>query len=119
MAVGVDDAAEAFEMSPRALAFAVRRVEEQCHRRAAAGERPLVANVGPQPAGLGLAGAWRPHRHRRVVDMQGVGRHDLAGERGDQWLQRRRRGPDPTGQCRGLQVPALAGEDLSLAVRGR
>src|SRR6266581_9589380 len=70
--VGVDDAAEALQVRPRVLALAVWRVEEQRRRRARAGEWPLVANVGPQPSGLGLAGAGRQYRHRRVVDMQGV-----------------------------------------------
>ena len=44
-------------------------------------------------------------------------RHHLGGERVDQWLERRRRRPDPAGQGRGLQIDALAGEDLSLSVQ--
>ena len=72
IAVGVDDAAEVLEMRLWVLALAVGRVEEQRRRRPLAGERPLVADIGPQPPGLGLACARRQHRHRRVVDMQCV-----------------------------------------------
>ena len=116
IAVGVDDAAEVFEMRPRVLALAVGRVEEQRRRRSRAGERPLVADIGPQPPGLGLAGARRQHRHRRVVDMQRVRGHHIGGKRVDQRLQRRRRRADPAGQSRGFQADPLAGEDLGLAV---
>ncbi len=114
--VGVDDAAEVLQMLLRVLALAVRRIEEQRRRRACAGERPLVADIGPQPSGLGLAGARRQHRHRRVVDVQHLRAHHLGGERVDQRRQRRRGRPDPTGQRRGFQADALAGEDLGLAI---
>jgi hypothetical protein len=116
IAVGVDDAAEVLQMNARVLTLAVRRVEEQCRRWTGTGEGPLIANVSPQPASLGLAGARRQYRHRRVVDMQGIGGHHLVGERVDQRLESRRRCPDPAGQCRGLQLRALAGEDLGLSV---
>ena len=36
-------------MVPRVLTFTIRRVEEQRGRWSGAGERPLVADVGPQP----------------------------------------------------------------------
>ena len=55
--VGVDRAAEVVRVLLRMLALAVWRIEEQGRRRAAAGKRALVADVGPQAAGLGLAGA--------------------------------------------------------------
>ena len=60
---------------------------------AAPGERPFITNIDPQPPGLGFAGAR--HRHRRVVDMQGVGGVDIGDERVDQRLEGRRRRPDP------------------------
>jgi len=63
----------------------------RANRRSRAGEGPLVANVGPQPAGLGLTGAWRQHRHRRVVDMQGCRTTSLLQQARRSVLQRRRR----------------------------
>jgi len=114
--VGVDDAAEVFEMALRVRTLAVGRVEEQRRRRPLAGERPLVADIGPQSPGLGLACARRQHRHRRVVDMQCVAGHDLGRERVDQRVEGCRRRPDPPGQGRGFQLDAFAGEDLGLAI---
>ena len=115
-AVGVDDAPEVRQMPLRMLALAVGRVEEQRRRRSRAGERPLVADISPQPPGFGLAGARRQYRHRRVVDMQRVRVHHLGGQCVDQRRQGRRGRTDPAGQGRGLQADALAGEDLGLAV---
>ena len=117
IAVGVDDAAEVLQMGLRMLALAIGRVEEQRRRRPRTGKRPLVADVGPQPAGLGLAGARRQDRHRGVVDMQAVAGEDVGGERIDERLQRRRRRADPAGQGRGLQAHPVAGEDLGLAIQ--
>ena len=119
IAVGMDDAAEVLQMRLRVLALAVGRVEEQRCRRPRAGERPLVADVGPQPPGLGLAGTRRQDRHRRVVDVQRLRTHHLGSKRVDQRLERRGRRADPAGQGRGLQADALAGEDLGLAVEMR
>src|SRR5437763_16085856 len=79
-AVGMDDAAELLQVGSRMLAFAVGRVEEQSGRRPRAGERPLVADISPQPPGLGFAGARRQYRHWGVVDVQGVAGEDVDGE---------------------------------------
>jgi hypothetical protein len=116
IAVGVDDTPEVLQMRLWVPALVVGRVEEQRRRRAGAGERPLVANIGPQPPGLGFARARRQHRHRRVVDVQGVASEGIGRQRVDQRLQRRRRGADPAGQGRGFQVDTLAGEDLGLTI---
>jgi hypothetical protein len=103
-------------MRLRMRAFAVGGVEEQSGRRPRAGERPLVAHIGPQSAGLGLAGARREDRHRGVVDVQSVAGEDVGGEDVDQRLQHRRCGSDPTGQGRGLQAHSVTGEDLGLTI---
>ena len=60
IAVGVDDAGERLQMGPRMLALAVGRVAEQRRRRSRPGKWPLVADIDPQPPGLGLAGAPAP-----------------------------------------------------------
>jgi hypothetical protein len=114
--VGVDDAAKLLQMRLRTLALAVGRIEEQGRGRPRAGKRPLVTNVGPQPAGLGLTGTRRQDRHRCVVDMQRVAGEDVGSEGVDERLQRRGCGADPAGQGRGLQAHPGAGEDLGLAI---
>ena len=116
VAVGVNDAAEVLQMRLRMLPFTVGRVEEQSRRWPRAGEWPLVTDIGPQPAGLGLAGARRQHRHWSVVDMKDVAAEDVGSEGVDQRLQRRRRGTNPAGQGRGLQADPVTGEDLGLAI---
>ena len=116
VAVGVDHAAEALQVGPRMLAFAVRRIEEQGSRRPGASEWPLIADIGPQPSGLGLSVARRQDRHRGIVDMQSLAGDDLAREGVDQRLQRHRRSSDPAGQGRGLQAHPVAGEDLGLTI---
>ena len=116
IAVGVDNAAEVLQVGLRVLALAVGRVEEQSGGRPRAGERPLVADVSPQPPGFGLAGARRQYRDRGVVDVQVVAGEDVGGQGIDQWLECRRRRPDPAGQGRGLQAHPVASEDLGLAI---
>src|SRR5215472_18441833 len=80
IAVGVYDAAEVLQMRLWMLAFAVGRIKEQGSRRARTSKWPLIANVGPQPPGLGLTGTRRQHRHRRVVDVQNVAGQKIDGE---------------------------------------
>ena len=66
IAVGLQHAAEPSQMRPRMLARTVRRVAVAHCRRRRAGIGPLVAQVCPEPAGGGLAGAGRQQRDRRV-----------------------------------------------------
>jgi len=73
IAVGMDDATKVLQMRLRMLAFTIGRVEEQSCRRPRASEWPLIANVGPQPAGLGPAGARRQHRHWNLLSRAPVG----------------------------------------------
>src|SRR5580658_3258390 len=53
IAVGVDDAAEVFEMGPRVLTLAIGRVEEQRCRGPFTAKRSLITHVRPQSASLG------------------------------------------------------------------
>jgi hypothetical protein len=48
--------------------------------------------------------------------MKRLARQDVGREGVDQRLQRRRRGPDPAGQGRGLQAHPVAGKDLGLTI---
>jgi len=104
IAISLDDAAEALQMDPRMLAFAVGRVAEQGGRRPRAGEWPLVAYISPQPAGLGLAGPRRQNRHRCIVNMKSVAGQHVGRKGVNQRLQRRRRRPDPGRQGRGSRL---------------
>ena len=57
-------------------------------RRPGAAERPVVADVDPEPAGVGLA--FRQHRNGRVVAVQALGRHDMGLDQAPKRIERRR-----------------------------
>ena len=98
----------------------VGRVAIAHRRRAPCRHRgPLVAQVGPQPPGAGLAGARRQHRkpacrrHAGGRARQGHGARvsPPAGRiSADAW-------PDPVGKGRALELHALAGIDLGTGGR--
>ena len=95
------------------LAAAIGRVEVDRRRRVGAAERPVVAHVGPQPPGAGLA--LGEHRHGRVVGVDALGGEHVGADRLDQRHQGRRRGADPVGQRRDVERDALAGIGRALA----
>ena len=76
--VGLEDAAPAGEMRFGMLATAVAGVAEERGRRCAAGEGAVVADIDPEPAGVGLA--LGQHRHRGVVAVQPLGRQHMGGD---------------------------------------
>ncbi len=79
----------------------------------------LAAEVGPEPAGAGSAGARRQHGDGRVVRVQDPAAEDAPGERVHQGTHRRGRPPDPAGERRALQLDAVAGVDRALPVERR
>jgi hypothetical protein len=116
VAISVDHAAKVLQMRLRMRALAIGRVEEQRGGGPRTGKRPLIADVSPQSAGLGLAGARRQDRNRGVVDVQIVAGQDVGSEGIDKRLQHRRGRSDPTGQGRGPQADPVTSEDLGLTV---
>src|SRR5512147_2050244 len=78
--VRLEKAAESSQMICRSFAPAVGRVEEHRRRRARIAARPVVADVDPQPAGLGTAAAGIEHRHRGVVSVHLRAFEDVRGE---------------------------------------
>jgi hypothetical protein len=73
-------------MGLRMFALAIGRVKELSRRWPRASKWPLIAEVGPQPARLGLAGARRQDQHRRVVDVQSAAGEGVSGEGVDERL---------------------------------
>ena len=86
--VGLKDAGVANEMRLRMLAAPVARVVEDRGRRPGAAERLIVADVDPEPAGVGLA--FGQHRHGRVVAVQALGGHDMGLDQAPKRIERRR-----------------------------
>src|SRR5262249_61466362 len=78
VAVGMQCAGEVGQFLAAVLAFAVCRVAIEHGGGCDAGVGGLVAQIYPQPPGLGLAGARREHRNRRVVAMGPPTPHDMG-----------------------------------------
>ena len=89
------------------LAVAVARIEEHRGRRVRAGERPVVPDIGPQPADDGLV--LGQHRHGGVVAMQALGGKHVAADQLDERRQARGAGADPIRQGRHVELDAFAG----------
>ena len=99
------------------LALAVGRVAVEHGGRRRSGMRALVAQIDPQAAGLGLAVAGRQHGHRRVVGMDHAARHHLlANPVGERPQQPRRSLPTQSARVRTVEIDAVAGIDLGLAI---
>jgi hypothetical protein len=101
----------------RMLTTTIRRVEEHSHRRSWTGKRAVVAHIGPEPAGPGLA--LGQDRHRGVVSVDAFGRKDMASDRVDQRHQWCRGSAHPVRQRRYVEVGAFAPVDLTLAMERR
>jgi len=118
IAVDLKDALEGVEMCLRPDRPAVGLVDVEGCRRIGARPAPLVAGVDPQPAGLGAPAPGIEHRQRRVVGEQLIGREDRLPQSVVQRFEPPAGTADPAGHGGPLQIDALAGEDLGLAVQG-
>jgi len=88
------------------LAAAIARVVEDRRRRASAGERPVIANVGPYPAVDRFARGQ--HRYGGVVAVDALGGKDVVSDQLDQRRESGGAGADPIRQGRGVEIDALA-----------
>ena len=113
--VRLQDAGVAREMRLRMLAAPVARVVEDRGRRPGAAERLIVADVDPEPAGVGLA--FGQHRHGRVVAVQALGRHDMGLDQAPKRIERRRDRADGVGHGGERDRRALERVALGLPVQ--
>lgn len=77
VAVRLQGATEVSQVCPRVLRPSIRAVAVKGAGWDAARVRALVAEVGPEPAGAGPAGARRQHGDGRVVGVQDPAAHDV------------------------------------------
>src|SRR5581483_1393653 len=70
IAIDLEDAAEAHEMSGGAFGLAIRCVDVGDGRRVRSRPRAIVARIGPELAGLGPPPAGVEHRRRRLAREQ-------------------------------------------------
>jgi hypothetical protein len=59
---------------------------ERCRRWVFAAKRPVIANIGPDPAGDSLK--FREYGHRRVVGVDAFRAHDIGLDRHNNWVER-------------------------------
>ena len=117
IAVALQDAAVAPEHLVVVLLPAPRGVAVDHRRRVAPAPGPVVARHCPEVARLGPAPAWIEHRHHRLVgEHPRRGQQDLA-QPGHHGRDLGRGIPHPERQRGPVQLHALPGHDLRLAIQ--
>lgn len=113
----LQDAAKVLQMLAGALTLTIRRIAKQHGGRIGATGGPVIAHVSPQPSILGLAGTGSQHWDRGVIGMQLVRTHDVVSQGPDQWVDQRTDRSDPVGERGAIELYALSGINLALAVQ--
>src|SRR6516164_6182331 len=116
VSVCLQSAMKRFQMCDGVFTLAIGRVGKPHRRGGRVACRSVVAHIGPQTPGLGLALARCQYRYRCFIAVQFPAAHYIAAQRFYQRRQRTTRGTDPIGQCRALQLDAAALVDLGLSV---
>jgi hypothetical protein len=94
--VGLQDTAKHIQVMLGVRAGPIARGVEEGRRRIGAAERPVVPDVGPDPAGRRLA--LGQDRHGRVVGVQPLGRQHMRLDQAVERCESRRAGPDLVGE---------------------
>ncbi len=84
---GLQRALVELEVLPGTLTVSIGRVSEPHCGRGRIARRPIIANIGPESSGLGLAVAGLEHRDRGVVSMQLACRQNVIAYSFNQWSQ--------------------------------
>ena len=95
---------------------AIGAVEKSSRRSRGSAERPIIANVDPQPTGFGPTQAGCEHRHRGVVGVDLLGGEDVPPDPRYHRIEQPGRLSDPIGQRRAVEFEPLAGVNLALAI---
>ena len=77
---------------------------------------PLVARVDPESSGPGAPAPRIEHRHGRVVGEEMVGGKGVAAQPLVQRIEPPAGAADPAGERRAVDLGAVAGKDLCLAI---
>ena len=104
IAVGMQPAGELGELFSAVLALTVGRVAIEHGRRSVACMRALVAEIDPEPAGFGLAGARRQNVDRRVIGVDDAARHDVCGDKLNERAQEPCDMPEPFGELAAIDI---------------
>src|SRR5579883_713405 len=97
ISIGLQSPGEVFEMLSRMFSSAVFRIGKPDCRSSLLACRPVVANISPEPPGLGLAVAGREHRHGCVVGVELASGEDMLADGLDQRTKQIAGCTDPAG----------------------
>ena len=104
-------------MSYRPRRFSIRGVDIGHDRWIRAAPCSVIPGVSEELTGFGPAAAGIEHRRRRLVGKQLRGRPQPIEQPLINRAQQEGCSSNPVGQCRAIQVDALAGVNLGLAVQ--
>lgn len=113
--VGPQNAAKGLQMSLGMFLPPIARGIVKCRRRRLPAQRPVIPDIGPNAARIGLAAGQ--DRHCGVVSMKPLGGKHMRLDQRVHRLERRGTGSDLVGQCGEAEVDALAGIALALSVQ--
>ncbi len=109
-------AREVGELFSAVLALTVGRVAIEHGRRRRSCMIALVAQIDPESAGLGLAGARRQNVDRRVIGVDDAPRHHVFRYSLDQRTQQPRDVPEPLGELAAIDVEPRSRVNLGLPI---
>src|SRR5208282_2159188 len=99
------------------FALAIFRIGEPDGRSCMFTCRPVIAHVGPETSGLGLAAAGSEHRYRRVVSVQLAPAKHVLLNRIHKWTEQIARTTYPASQRRAGYINSLAAVNLRLSIQ--
>src|SRR4029077_3253296 len=100
--IGLHEAHIAGKMALRMLPGTTARVMERCCRWVFAAKRPVIADIGPDPAGDRLK--LGQHGHRRVIGVDAFRAHDMGPDGLNKRLKPFHAGADPIRQRRDIDL---------------
>ena len=115
--VGLQNAGVAAQVRSRMFALAIRRVPIPHRRWIATAGRTIIAYVGPQASGLGLAASGIEHRHRRVIGVDLLRRVHITTECVNQRIEQARCAADPRRERGAIELDPGAPVDARLSIQ--
>src|SRR5690242_15080144 len=112
--ISLQGSGEVFQMPLRMFSSAVFRISKPDSRSLLLACRSVVANIGPEPSGLGLAVAGREHWYGRVVGMELAAGKDMLADGLNQRIEQITGGTNPAGHGRARDLHSLTSIDLRL-----
>src|SRR6266702_3166727 len=100
----------------RMLALAVGRICKPHSTRSLVASRTVIADIGPEPARLGLACSRREGRQRSIVAVQLVRIEHMAAQNFDHRFKQRCCLAHPPSKNRTIQLNTFARKDLRLTI---